>query len=326
MVGLGNAIVDVLTHVEDQFIADQQLIKGAMALVDAERSAALYSAMGPGIEVSGGSAANTIAGIASFGGRVAYIGKVRDDQLGEVFAHDIRAVGVDFPMPAATSGAATARCLILVTPDAQRTLNTFLGVSAELTPDDVDAGLVTAGQFVYCEGYLWDAPPAKAAVAKAMDAARSGGKQVAFTLSDGFCVDRHRHEFAELVRTRVDVLFANEAEICALYEVEDPEEAIEAVRGACRLACVTRSERGSVLISKDAVVSVPAHPVDHLVDTTGAGDLYAAGVLFGLTRGLDLETCGRLGSLAASEVISHLGARPEVPLAALAERQLGITL
>lgn len=324
VVGIGNAIVDVLTHVDDAFIAAQGLVKGSMALVDADRSDRLYAAMGPGVEVSGGTAANTMAGIASLGGRVAYVGKVRDDQLGEVFAHDIRAAGVSYATAPATDGPGTARCLILLTPDAERTMNTYLGASVELEPGDVDAALVASSAVTYCEGYLWDAPAAKAAITAGMDAARSAGRQVAFTLSDGFCVDRHRREFSHLVGERVHVLFANETEICSLFEVNELHRAVDAVRGHCRLACVTRGERGSVLVTAEEAVEVPAHPVALVIDTTGAGDLYAAGVLFGLTHDLDLETCGRLGSLAAAEVISHVGARPEVSLADLAQRELGL--
>jgi sugar/nucleoside kinase (ribokinase family) len=318
VVGIGNAIVDVITHADDDFVAGHGLRKGAMTLVDEERAEALYAAMGAGIEASGGSAANTMAGVASFGGRAAYIGKVRDDVLGKVFAHDIRATGVAYDVPPGLAGPPTARCLIVVTPDAQRTMNTFLGISALLGPDDVDEDVVASASITYCEGYLWDVEVAKQAMRKAMAIAHEAGNRVAFALSDGFCVDRHRPEFLDLVEHSVDVLFANEAEICSLYEVDRFDEALARVRGHCRLACLTRSEKGSVLVTADEVHVVPAHPVDPVVDSTGAGDLYAAGVLHGLTRGLDLETCGRLGSLAAAEVISHLGARPQVPLRDLA--------
>lgn len=320
VVGIGNAIVDVISHADDAFIARHGLNKGAMTLVDEARSEALYAAMGPGIESSGGSAANTMAGVASFGGRAAYIGKVRADTLGDVFAHDIRATGVAYDVPPGASGPPTARCLILVTPDAQRTMNTFLGISALLGPDDVDEELVASAAVTYCEGYLWDVEVAKQAMRKAMRIAHEAGNRVAFALSDGFCVDRHRPEFLELLDGAVDVLFANESEICSLYEVGSFEAALERVRGHCELACLTRSEKGSVLVTGDEEHVVPADPVARVVDSTGAGDLYAAGVLHGLTTGLDLPSCGRLGSLAAAEVISHLGARPQVPLSELAAR------
>jgi sugar/nucleoside kinase (ribokinase family) len=323
VVGIGNAIVDVISHADDEFVASHQLNKGAMTLVDEARGEALYQAMGPGIESSGGSAANTMAGVASFGGRAAYIGKVRDDVLGKVFAHDIRATGVSYEVPPGKDGPPTARCLILVTPDAQRTMNTFLGISALLCPDDVDEELVASAAVTYCEGYLWDVEIAKEAMRKAMRVAHEAGNEVAFALSDGFCVDRHRPEFLHLLDGSVDVLFANEAEICSLYEVDRFEEAMDRVRGRCRLACLTRSEKGSVLVTADEVHVVPAHPVEPVVDSTGAGDLYASGVLHGLTSGLDLPSCGRLGSLAAAEVISHLGARPQVPLRELAGRAPG---
>ncbi|CAN5512059.1 adenosine kinase [soil metagenome] len=322
VLAVGNAIVDILAGADEAFLDAQGLHKGAMALVDAERSAALYEAMGPGVEISGGSAANTVVGVASFGGRDAFIGRVRDDQLGEVFGHDLRAAGVHYAVPAGTLGPPTARCLILFTPDGQRTMNTFLGASGLLAPADVDTDLVASAAVTYCEGYLWDAPDAKAAMAKAMDAARSAGRTVAFTLSDGFCVDRHRDEFLALLAERVDVLFANETEICSLYEVDDFAAALAEVRRADLVACLTRSEMGSVVVAADAEHHVDAHPVDAVVDTTGAGDLYAAGFLHGWTTGRDLATCGRLGSLAAAEIISHVGARPATVLADLAATEL----
>lgn len=318
VVGIGNAIVDVISYADDSFVEQHGLNRGAMTLVDQERSEALYAAMGPGIESSGGSAANTMAGVASFGGRAAYIGKVRDDVLGTVFAHDLRATGVGYDVPPGAGGPPTARCLILVTPDAQRTMNTFLGISALLNPDDVDEDLVASAAITYCEGYLWDVEVAKQAMRKAMGVAHEAGAKVAFALSDGFCVDRHRPEFLELAERSIDILFANEVEICSLYEVDAFDDAVERVRGHCELACLTRSEKGSVLVTSDAVHTVPAHPVAQVVDSTGAGDLYAAGVLHGLSQGLDLPACGRLGSLAAAEVISHLGARPLRPLRELA--------
>ena len=296
------------------------MVKGSMQLIDDEVVHRLYEAMGPAVEISGGSAANTAAGIASLGGTVTFVGKVADDQLGEVFGHDIRAAGVRYEVaPGDASGPATARCLILVTPDAQRTMNTYLGASASIGPADVDAAAVAQAKIVYCEGYLWDQPDAKAAIVKAMDEARATGALVAFTLSDSFCVDRHRAEFLDLAEGRVDILFANEDEICSLYEVDDFEAAATAVAGHVSLACLTRSEQGSVVLTADGQrVMVPAHPIDELVDTTGAGDLYAAGFLHGLASGADLPTAGRLGALAAAEVIGHVGARPETSLAELA--------
>lgn len=314
VVGMGNAIVDVISHVPDEFIDEHRLDRGAMRLIDADEATRLYAAMPPGIEASGGSAANTIAGIASLGGRVAYIGKVRADQLGEVFAHDIRAAGVDYMVAPGDDGDPTARCLIAVTPDAQRTMNTFLGISRNLSPADVDEQLVASADLIYCEGYLWDVEIAKEAITKGMEVAHKAGKKTALALSDSFCVERHRPEFLDLIDNKVDVLFANELEICSLYEVDTFDEAMQEVRGHCDIACLTRSEKGSVIVAGDEVHIIDAHPVPHVVDTTGAGDLYASGFLFGLSQGHDLPTCGRLASLAAAEVISHLGARPESPL------------
>ena len=318
VIGIGNAIVDVISQVPDDFIDRHDLVRGSMRLIEAEQATRLYAEMPPGIESSGGSAANTIAGIASLGGTVAYIGKVRDDQLGEVFAHDIRAAGVDYRVAPGNDGDPTARCLIAVTPDAQRTMNTFLGISRHLSPADVDDELVASADLIYCEGYLWDAESAKEAITKGMDVACRAGNRTALALSDGFCVERHRGEFLDLIDDKVDVLFANEVEICSLYEVDTFDEALQHVRGHCEVACLTRSEKGSVIVANGEVHVIDAHPVDHVVDTTGAGDLYAAGFLHGLSAGHDLATCGRLGSLAAAEVISHLGARPETSLAELA--------
>ena len=317
IVAIGNALVDVLSHETDEFVTTHGMTKGAMDLIDTPRAEALYAAMGPGIEISGGSAANTTAGIASFGTGVAYIGRVRDDQLGTVYRHDLRAAGVSFDSPPATDGPPTGRCLILVTPDAERTLNTYLGASAELTADDVDEDLIRAAAYTYLEGYLWDSPAAQDAYRQAAKIAHDAGKKVALTLSDGFVVDRHRDTFLDLIAGSVDVLFANDVEIQMLYEVDDFDAAIALVRNHCELAAVTRGAAGSVLLSGDDVIEVPveAVPGGVVVDTTGAGDLYAAGVLHGLIQGKDLRTCGRLGGLAAAEVISHLSARPQTSLA-----------
>jgi len=319
VVGIGNALVDVLSHEADEFLDRHSLARGAMSLVDADQADRLYEAMGPAVEISGGSAANTMVGMASLGGSAAFIGRVRDDQLGKVFAHDIRASGVRFETPPARDGLATGRCLIVVTPDAERTLNTFLGAAAEIGPGDVSPHLVGGAQVTYLEGYLFDQPSAKEAFRHAASLAHEAGRRVALTLSDGFCVDRHRDDFHALVEHEVDVLFANEAEICALYEVDEFDDALQNVLHHCEIAALTRSEKGSVIVSGDDVHVIDAHPVDgEVVDTTGAGDLYAAGFLYGLTHGYDLGRCGRLGALAAAEVISHLGARPERSLGELA--------
>jgi sugar/nucleoside kinase (ribokinase family) len=273
--------------------------------------------MGPGVEISGGSCGNTMAGVASFGGKGAYIGKVRNDQLGAVFGHDLKATGVSFETASATSGPATARCLILVTPDAQRTMNTYLGACTGLGPDDIDEARIGSAQVTYVEGYLWDAPAAKQAVLKAFDAAHAAGRKVSITLSDSFCVHRYRAEFRDLIRNKVDILFGNEAEITALYEVDTFERALAEARKEGKIAALTRSEKGSVVIKDGETWEVPAAPVAKVVDTTGAGDLYAAGFLFGFTRGKPLAECARLGGLAAAEVISHVGARPEQALKTL---------
>jgi sugar/nucleoside kinase (ribokinase family) len=293
-----------------------------MQLVDEVRARELYAAMGPAMEVSGGSAANTIVGVASFGGRAHYVGKVRDDQLGEVFSHDLRSVGVGYSTPPATDGPPTGRCLIVVTPDAQRTLSTYLGASSGLGPDDVDKSLIERAGILYLEGYLFDPPRAQRAFHTAAGIAHAAGCKVALTLSDAFCVDRHRRAFLELVERHVDILFANEAEIRSLYQVTDFDAALQQVRRHTAVAALTRSERGSVIVAGQDVHVIDAHPVKAVVDTTGAGDLYAAGFMFGLSRGRDLGVCGRLGSLAAAEVISHVGARPLVPLATLARSVL----
>lgn len=323
VLGIGNAIVDVLSRSDDAFLNRHGLAKGSMRLVDEPAAEALYAEMGPGVEISGGSAANTIAGLASFGAAAAFIGKVRDDQLGSVFAHDIRAHGVEYTTSPATAGAATARCLILVTPDGERTMNTFLGASVGLMPADIDPQLVERAAVTYLEGYLWDPENAKQAFLKAAELARAAGNRVALTLSDAFCVERHRDSFLQLLREKVDILFANEAEITSLYQVSSFDEALAAIRRDCPLAVLTRSEKGCVIAEKGAdPIAVPAHPVDRVVDTTGAGDLFAAGFLYGFTQGRPHAESGALGALAASEVISHVGARPQQSLRDLAGRVL----
>jgi sugar/nucleoside kinase (ribokinase family) len=318
VVGIGNALVDVLSHETHEFLDAQGLTPGAMTLIDTERAESLYAAMGPAVEISGGSAANTLVGVTSFGGSAAFVGRVADDELGVVFGHDIRAAGVEFQAKPASGGEPSGRCLIVVTPDAQRTMNTYLGASAQLGPADVDHELIARAQVLYLEGYLWDEPDAKAAYRLAARTAHDAGNRVAFTLSDAFCVDRHRAEFVELVESEVDVLFANEAEITSLYEVDEFDDALQRVQHHCEIAALTRSARGAVIVARDEVHVVDAHPVPEVVDTTGAGDQFAAGFLYGLTHGYHLGTAARLGALAAAEVISHLGARPETSLAALA--------
>jgi sugar/nucleoside kinase (ribokinase family) len=318
VVAVGNALVDVLSHEDDAFLAAHGRVKGAMTLVDAEQAERLYAAMGPATERSGGSAANTTVGITSLGGTAAFAGRIADDQLGAVFGHDIRAAGVHFGGVPARDGAPTGRCLVLVTPDGERTLNTFLGAAAELEPEDVDADLVRAAQVTYLEGYLWDQPAAKEAFRYAAKVAHAGDRRVALSLSDRFCVERHRADFLALVDHEVDILIANESEIGALYEVDDFDDALQRVVHHCEVAVLTRGARGSIVVHGDELHVVDAHPVTGVVDTTGAGDQYAAGFLFGLTHGYDLGTSARLGSLAAAEVISHLGARPEADLAGLA--------
>ena len=319
VVGIGNALVDVLSHEDDAFLEAHGLVKSSMTLIDTDRAEALYDAMGAGIEVSGGSAANTISGIASFGGKAAYIGRVFDDQLGTVFAHDLRATGVLFRSPPATDGPPTGRCFIVVTPDAHRTMNTYLGSSEFLGPEHVDVELIQAAQVTYLEGYLFDRPPAQEAYWKASQAAHDAGRRVSLTLSDTFCVERHRNAWRALVADQVDILFANEHEAMALYEVDTFEEALEAARRDVEVTCVTRGAHGSVVALGDDVAVVPAHPVDKVVDTTGAGDLYAAGFLFGFTRGRSMQHCGRLASVAASAVLGHTGPRPGLSLAQLAD-------
>lgn len=322
VLAVGNALVDVLAYESDAFISEQGLLRGSAVMVDAATAERVYAAMGPATEVSGGAAANTAVGVASLGGRAAFIGRVRDDELGRVFSHDLRAAGVHFETPPAPEGPPTGRCLVVVTPDAQRTMCTYLGAAAELEPADVDGGLVAAASVVFTEGYLWDQPSAREAARKAVGLAHEHGARVALSLSDPHCVDRHRDEFLELVAGPVDVLFANEAEICALYEVDDFEEARRRVQGRCEVAALTRSERGSVVVRGGEVHVVEAHPT-RVVDTTGAGDLYAAGFLFALTHGPDdPKLWGCLGAATAAAVISHLGARPLTPLAPLARSLL----
>jgi sugar/nucleoside kinase (ribokinase family) len=315
--GIGNAIVDVLAHTDDKFLSSRKLPKGTMRLIDSGEAEQLYQAMDSAVEVSGGSAANTIAGIASLGGRAGFIGKVRDDQLGQVFAHDIRASGVTFSTAPANGGSATARCLILVTPDAQRTMNTYLGACVDLEPDDIDEAAVANADITYLEGYLWDPPKAKEAFRKAIAVAQGANRMTALTLSDPFCVGRWREEFRYLAENEIDILFANEAEIISLYQARDFDEALQNIRRRAQIAVLTRSEKGAVICAGEDMHVIDAVKPERLVDTTGAGDLFAAGFLFALSKRMDLGDCGRLGALCAAEVISHVGARPEIPLRAL---------
>jgi adenosine kinase len=319
VLGIGNAIVDVIARAEDDFLVAQGMHKGAMALIDEARAQAIYAAMGPATESSGGSAANTIAGVASFGARAAFVGKVKDDELGKAFAHDIRSINVAFDTKPASDGPSTARCYIMVTPDGERTMNTYLGAAQDLRPSDIDETQIAAAEVVYLEGYLWDPPQAKEAFVKAAAIAHKNGRRVALTLSDAFCVGRYRDEFLDLIRKgTVDIVFANEHELRSLYETADFDSGAKALQQDARLAVVTRSEKGCVVIDCNGMTAVAAAPIEKVADVTGAGDLFAAGFLVGLARGKDHRTAARLGGLAAAEVIQHIGARPAVSLKALA--------
>jgi sugar/nucleoside kinase (ribokinase family) len=321
VLGIGNAIFDVLVRTDEGFLAAHGMTKGGMSLIDEVRAAAIYRDMGPAVEMSGGSAANTIVGIANLGARAAYVGKVKDDQIGRLYMHDIRAAGVAFETRPASDGPATGCSYILVTPDGERTMNTYLGAAQDLTPGDIDAAQIAASAIIYLEGYLWDPNSAKEAFVKASTIAHEAGRQVALTLSDSFCVDRYRDEFLELMRKgTVDLVFANEAELHSLYQTSDFDTALTQMRNDATLCVVTRSEKGCVVASKDGVIAVPAFPIKKMVDTTGAGDLFAAGFLFGLVRGAGFEAAGRFGALAAAEVIQHIGARPQTSLKELAQQ------
>ena len=320
VLGIGNAIVDILARTDDGFLTKQGMAKGGMSLIDEARAAAIYQAMGPAVEISGGSAANTIVGVADFGARGAFVGKVKSDQLGGVFSHDIRAAKVAFDTKAATDGPATACSYILVTPDGERTMNTYLGAAQNLHPNDIDEGQIASATITYLEGYLWDPKDAKDAFVKASSAAHAAQRRVSLTLSDAFCVGRYRSEFLDLMRKRiVDLVFANEAELTSLYETSDFDAALAQFGKDVGTGVVTRSDKGCVIVSKDGMEAVSAFPVDKVVDTTGAGDLFAAGFLFGLVRAFPLQKAAQLGGLAAAEVIQHLGARPQTSLKALAQ-------
>jgi sugar/nucleoside kinase (ribokinase family) len=312
--GIGNAIVDVLSFSSDEALTQYGLIKGGMTLIDEARSAQLYALIGQTTECSGGSVANTLAGMASLGAKTAFIGKVKKDPLGTIFTHDLHAVGVHFSTPSMHEGAATANCLIYVTPDAQRTMATYIGACALVSEGDIDASIIEAAAVTYIEGYLWDAAAAKEAIRKAIAIAKAAHKKVALTLSDTFCVDRHRDEFMQLVKHDVDILFANESEIQSLFQTDDFDLALSKIRGMCEVVAITRSEKGSVVLTKDEVQEIPTQRITNVVDTTGAGDLYASGFLYGVTRGWDYVSCAKLGNRCAGEIITQLGARSNKPL------------
>ncbi len=321
VLAIGNAIVDIIAKADDAFLAEQDIAKGGMTLIDMARAEQLYSDMGPAIETSGGSAGNTAAGIASFGGKVGYIGKVADDHLGKIFRHDITAIGVDYDTPSLMSGETTARSMILVTPDGERSMNTYLGACGKLSSKDIDADMVAQSKITYFEGYLWDPEEAKDAIREAARIAHENDRLVAMTLSDAFCVDRYRDEFLELMRSgTVDICFANEGELKSLYQTSDLKTGMNAIREDCNLSAITMGAEGSMIVTREKTGQIDAQPIDELVDTTGAGDLYAAGFLFGLTNGRELGECAILGGIAAAEVIQHIGPRPQVSLKELAEQ------
>jgi sugar/nucleoside kinase (ribokinase family) len=317
VVGIGNALVDVIAPADEEFLVRHELVKGSMTLIETERAVELYAALDRAVEMSGGSAANTVCGIASLGGRAAYIGKVNGDDLGDVFGHDMRAVGVTFHRRPGNHGTPTGRCVIVVTPDAERTMNTYLGVSSLLSVDDLDDSVVADSEVLYMEGYLFDRDDAKAAFRHAAEVAHANDRLVSLTLSDSFCVDRHRADFRALVQDRVDLLFGNSDELRSLYELDSFDDAVSALRDECEFAAITVGAKGCVIVTPDELLEVPAVPVDRVIDTTGAGDLFAAGFLHGLTSGRDLPTCGYYGAVAAAEVISHVGPRPLVQLRSL---------
>jgi len=321
VIGIGNAIVDIIGRCDEAYLATIGATKGGMRLIGADEISKIYTTMGPAVEISGGSAANTIAGVSSFGGKAAFIGTVADDEFGKIFAHDIHSIGVAFGVPAIANGLPTSRSLILVTPDGERTMNTFLGISTNLHESQLDLELIRDSAILYLEGYLFDQPQAKQSFRKALQTAKEAGRKVALTLSDGFCVDRHRAEFIELIRSGIDILFANESEIKSLYQTESFDLAAKNASNDAKIAVLTRSAKGSVILADGASIEIRPEPISELVDTTGAGDLYAAGFLFGYSKGYDLEICGRLASLAAAEIIGHIGARPETVLKELAHQR-----
>ena len=317
VLGIGNAIVDILSFADDKFLQENKLAKGSMTLVDEEQATSLYKKLGQTTECSGGSVANSLAGMASLGAKTAFIGKVKNDQLGAIFTHDLHAAGVYFDSKPAENGAATAHCMICVTPDAQRTMVTYLGACSLVSELDNDEALIARSSILYIEGYLWDTEEAKTAIRSSITLAKQYGKRVAFTLSDTFCVDRHRAEFLELIKGDIDILFANESEIKSLAQTEDFDEAVTFIRGKVKIAAITRSEKGSLAVTDDTIETAPAQKIANIVDTTGAGDLYASGFLFGLSRGWNLLECAQLGNKCAGEIITQLGARSQKPLHAL---------
>ena len=321
VVGIGNAIVDVISHEDEKFLDTHNLIKDSMALINTDTAVSLYNEMSPTVQSSGGSAANTMSGVASLGGKAAYIGKIRDDHLGEFFAHDINAAGVHFKVKPASEGLPTARSMIIVTPDGSRTMNTYLGISTNLSKEDLDVHLLKNAQILYCEGYIWDIETTKDAIRSAIAIAKGANRTIAFTLSDSFCVLRHKDEWIDLINEQVDILFGNEDEIKELSGCGTLSEAAQWIQGKVKVACLTLAERGSIIVTEDEIIGVGAKAVNQVTDSTGAGDLYASGFLFGYARGLDLKICGELASIAAAEIITHTGARPLVPLKNLIESE-----
>ena len=321
VVGIGNAIVDVISHEDEKFLDTHNLIKDSMALINTDTAVSLYNEMSPTIQSSGGSAANTMSGVASLGGKAAYIGKIRDDHLGEFFAHDINAAGVHFKVKPASEGLPTARSMIIVTPDGSRTMNTYLGISINLSKEDLDVHLLENAHILYCEGYIWDIETTKDTIRSAIAIAKGANRTISFTLSDSFCVSRHKDEWIDLINGQVDILFGNEDEIKELSGCGTLSEAAQWIQGKVKVACLTLAERGSIIVTEDEIIGVGAKAVNQVTDSTGAGDLYASGFLFGYARGLDLKICGELASIAAAEIITHTGARPLVPLKNLIESE-----
>ena len=321
VVGIGNAIVDVISHEDENFLDTHNLIKDSMALINTDTAVSLYNEMSPTVQSSGGSAANTMSGVASLGGKAAYIGKIRDDHLGEFFAHDINAAGVHFKVKPASEGLPTARSMIIVTPDGSRTMNTYLGISTNLSKEDLDVQLLENAQILYCEGYIWDIETTKDTIRSAIAIAKGANRTISFTLSDSFCVSRHKDEWIDLINEQVDILFGNEDEIKELSGCGTLSEAAQWIQGKVKVACLTLAERGSIIVTEDEIIGVGAKAVNQVTDSTGAGDLYASGFLFGYARGLDLKICGELASIAAAEIITHTGARPLVPLKNLIESE-----
>ena len=319
VIGIGNAIVDIISHETEDFLIRHQLVKDSMSLVDEQAASAIYDEMHPAVQTSGGSAANTMAGIALLGASSGYIGKVKDDELGKFFVHDIEAIGVDHLVKPTSSGPPTARSMVLVTPDGSRTMNTYLGASSTLYVEEINSEAIASADFLYCDGYIWDVETTKKAIRLAISIAKEAGKKVSFTLSDTFCVERHHQEWLELIAGPVDILFGNEDEYLSLSGSQTLEGAIDWIRGQVEIACITEGQNGSTIVTAEHIIGIDAHEVDKVVDSTGAGDLYASGFLYGLIKGFDLQTCGKIGSQVAAEVITHTGARPQSPLAEITQ-------